>query len=150
MTTTPRDRNHDASTQAGRVNAFKARWLATLRTSPGLSARDKRVGEWLASNLHGSTTVQRTWQQMKSELDLPDHAAGVHLTALARLGFVGERIRTGPNAGFPLELPLPKPSAGRSVSSYETRADVEARNARRAAGKRAADLRADAKWGVRA
>ncbi|WP_028275224.1 hypothetical protein [Arthrobacter sp. I3] len=149
MTTIP-DQTDDASTQTGRVNVFKARWLATLRTTPGLSAGDNRVGEWLANNLHGGTTVLRTWQQMRNELRLPNHAAGVHLTTLARLGFVGERIRTGPNAGFPLELPLPTSAVERTVSSYETRAEVEARNARRAAGKRAADLRADAKRGVHA
>ncbi|MEV5053296.1 MULTISPECIES: hypothetical protein [unclassified Arthrobacter] len=45
---------------------------------------------------------------------------------------------------------MPKLPAERTVSNYETRAAVEARNSRRAAGKRAADLRADAKWGVRA
>lgn len=146
MTTVPDPQTIDVITHAGRVNVFKTRWLATLRSTPGLTARDLRVGEWLADNLHGGTTVQRTWQQMRDDLKLPNHAAGVHLTKLARMGFVGERIRTGPNAGFPLELPLPKPPTERTVSNYETRADVEARNARRAAAKRAADLRADAKW----
>lgn len=117
---------------------------------PGLTAGDLRVAEWLAANLDGTTTVHRTWQQLRNELRLPNHAAGVHLTTLPRLGFVGERIRTGPPAGFPLELPVPKLPAERTVSNYETRAAVEARNSRRAAGNRAADLRADAKWGVRA
>lgn len=125
---------------------FQSRWLAAVRVAPGLSAGDKRVAEWLGKSLREGTTVLRTWQQMRNELSLPNHAAGVHLTTLARLGFVGERIRTGPGAGFPLELPLPKAKEEATVSSYETRAEVEARNARRAAARRAADLMADAKW----
>lgn len=131
---------------ASTVDVYKSRWLAAVRATPGLTAGEWRVAFWLASKLDGTTTVHRTWQQMRNELNLPNHAAGVHLTTLARLGFVGERIRTGPGAGFPLELPLPKPKAERTVTTHETRAEVEAGNARRAAARRAADLRADAKW----
>lgn len=115
------------------TDSFAARWLATVRSTPGLTGRDKAVAKWLANNLEGDNTVRRTWQHMRRELKLPDHAAGVHLTALSRLGFVGERIRTGPDAGFPLELPLIKPK-------------TQIRNERLAADRRAADLRADAKW----
>lgn len=115
------------------TDSFAARWLAAVRSTPGLTGRDKAVAKWLASNLEGDNTVRRTWQHMRNELKLPNHAAGVHLTALSQLGFVGERIRTGPAAGFPLELPPPKSKTERT-------------NERRAADRRAADLMADTKW----
>ncbi|WP_104172563.1 hypothetical protein [Arthrobacter sp. Y81] len=114
-------------------NAFAVRWLAAVRFTPGLTGRDKAVAKWMASNLNGGTIVHRTWQQMRNEMKLPNYAAGIHLTALTKMGFVGERIRTGPDAGFPLELPLPKSKTQRT-------------NERIAADRRAADLRADAKW----
>lgn len=112
---------------------FAVRWLAAVRATPGLTGRDKVVAKWLANNLEGGTTVLRTYQQMRDELKLPKGAAGVHLTTLSRLGFVGERIRTGPDAGFPLELPPPTSKTQRM-------------NERLAADRRAADLVADAKW----
>jgi hypothetical protein len=114
-------------------DSFAARWLAAVRSTPGLTGRDKAVAKWLASNLEGDNTVRRTYQHMRNEMKLPNHAAGVHLTALSRLGFLGERIRTGPDAGFPLELPPLK-------------SKTQVRNDRLAADRKAADLRADAKW----
>jgi hypothetical protein len=131
------------------ANLHKSRWLTAVRATPGLSRGNLRVAEWLAGELQpGETVVHRNWSQMKKELDLPQHAAGVHLTNLGRKGLVGERIRTGPShlQGFPLDIPLPKVAGEKAVSSYETRAEVEARNARRAAARRRADLEADAKW----
>lgn len=109
---------------------FAVRWLAAVRATPGLTGRDKVVAKWLANNIEGGTTVLRTYQQMRNELKLPNHAAGVHLTALSRLGFVGQRT---PGSGYPLELPLPESKTQRT-------------NERRAADRRAADLAADAKW----
>lgn len=131
---------------AAPANAFKLRWLATMRTMPGLTSLDHKVGEWLADNLALGNTVLRTWWELRSALTLSNHEAGVRIGNLARAGLVGQRIRTGAGAGFPLLIPTPKTPASRTVTSCETRADVEERNARRAAARRAADLRADARW----
>lgn len=126
------------------ANDFKVHWLAAVRATPGLSSDDTRVAHWLASQLEaGGTMARGTWSSMRRELRLADHAAGVHLTTLVRLGLMGERIRTGPDQGFPLVIPFSEPKA---ASGYETRAQVEAKNARRAAARRAADLAADTKW----
>lgn len=115
------------------TDAFKSKWLIAIQAAHNLSPDDKRVARWLAANLHSGTTVHRTWQQMKNDLRLPNFAAGLHLTALGNAGFVGERVRSGPLAGFPLLLPVIK-----------SKAAVEA--ARRAASRRRDDALADAKW----
>jgi hypothetical protein len=128
------------------VDVYKSRWLAAVRSTPALTGGDKKVAEWLAAHLESGTTVHRAWSQMKRELNLPHHAAGVHLTTLTHARLVGERVRTGPDQGFPLEIPFSESKAERTASSYETRAKPEAKNPRRAAARRAADLRADAKW----
>lgn len=125
------------------AHPFRDRWLAAVRATPGLSSDDQRVAHWLANRLlDGGTMARGTWSQMRREVSLADHAAGVHLTTLVRVGLMGERIRTGPDQGFPLVIPV----AGHSGPTYETRADLEAKNARRVAARRAADLVADAKW----
>lgn len=125
------------------ANLFKHRWLAAVRATPGLSSDDHRVAHWLANQLEdGGTMARGTWSQLRREVRLPDHAAGVHLTTLVRVGLMGERIRTGPDQGFPLVIPV----ADRTAPTYETRAELEAKNARRVAARRAADLAADAKW----
>jgi hypothetical protein len=124
---------------------FKPRWLAAVRSTPSLSPLEKKVAHWLVNNLDdGETTVRRTWQQLRNEMKLPNHAAGFLLNALGNAGFVGERIRTGPGAGFPLTFPAPKSKVG--ISSSTTSADIAAINAKRAKARREADRRADAKW----
>lgn len=127
-------------------NSFKLRWLTALRTAPGLTSKDRLAGEWLAANLAlDETVVMRPWWDLRKATGLSNLEAGTAAGNLARVGLLGQRVRTGSNAGFPLLLPQPKrqPSAPPHVGASP---EQEARTARRAAAQHAADKRADAKW----
>lgn len=125
---------------------FKSLWLAALHATPSLTPIDRRAGEWLAENLGTGTAVPVTWLQFKTGAKLDHHRAGGAVANLARADLMGQRERTGPGAGFVLQLPKSQREPVAPTAGAETRTGIEARNARRAAAQRAADLRADAKW----